>query len=155
MTAEPQPIVVVRGVAVDLPWPPKLLSPNARPHHHQLARAKARYREDCRLLTRHVLAGLYGRWERLELGDGEIRVHLDFHPATNAPRDDDNLEAAFKAGRDGVADALGVDDRRFRTTKTLHAADRRVPNPLAHNPFEPKPRGWVRVTVGEPAQGRD
>ena len=28
-------------------------------------------------------------------------------------RDDDNIIASFKAGRDGMAQALGIDDKRF------------------------------------------
>ncbi len=34
-------------VKIEFPWPPRELSPNARVHHMALARAKARYADDC------------------------------------------------------------------------------------------------------------
>lgn len=39
---------------------------------------------------------------------------MTFYPPDRRYRDDDNMISAFKHGRDGVALALGVDDRRFR-----------------------------------------
>ena len=45
---------------------------------------------------------------------GDIHLWIDFCPPDRRHRDDDNIIAAFKAGRDGLADALGVDDKRFR-----------------------------------------
>ena len=44
-----------------------------------------------------------------------VQVFIDFYPPSKRSRDDDNLIAAFKSGRDGVADALGIDDKNFRT----------------------------------------
>jgi len=55
---------------------------------------------------------------------GPITVRLDFFPPSRAKRDDDNVPASFKAGRDGVADALRCDDARFRTITVLHAEPR-------------------------------
>jgi crossover junction endodeoxyribonuclease RusA len=52
--------------------------------------------------------------------DGKIAVRLDFFPPDRSARDDDNAEASFKSGRDGVADAMRCDDARFRTIKVLH-----------------------------------
>ena len=52
--------------------------------------------------------------------DGKIAVRLDFFPPDRASRDDDNVPASFKAGRDGIADALKCDDARFQTTNVLH-----------------------------------
>lgn len=46
-------------------------------------------------------------------------MHLTFYPPSAHKRDDDNLEAAFKAGRDGVAEAMGVDDNRFQVTREV------------------------------------
>ncbi|MNC70101.1 hypothetical protein D3C75_1208780 [compost metagenome] len=40
---------------------------------------------------------------------------LEFVPPDRRRRDDDNLVAMFKAGRDGLADALGIDDNVFAT----------------------------------------
>ena len=91
---------------VTLPWPPKELSPNARLHWTKTAPIKKAYRLDCFLLAKQ--AKLRADWE------GDIVLWLDFYPPNRRHRDDDNLVAAFKAGRDGLADALGVDDKRFR-----------------------------------------
>ena len=46
--------------------------------------------------------------------EGRIPIEVRFYPPDNRHRDDDNMIASFKAARDGIADALGVDDRRFR-----------------------------------------
>lgn len=91
-----------------LPWPPRELSPNSRTHWRAKAtRAKA-YRADCHWLTRHA--------EPEAPADGPIPVRITFCPRDKRKRDLDNMLASFKAGLDGVADALGVDDSRFEIT---------------------------------------
>ena len=89
-----------------LPWPPGELNPNARIHHMVVARYKKMYRASCYTLAKQ--SGVSIDWE------GDIHAWIDFYPPNRRPRDDDNLVAAFKSGRDGVAEALGVDDKRFR-----------------------------------------
>jgi crossover junction endodeoxyribonuclease RusA len=42
-----------------------------------------------------------------------IALWIDFYPPDRLSRDDDNMVASFKAGRDGIALALGIDDKRF------------------------------------------
>ena len=64
------------------------------------------YRKDCRLVA-------------LDSGckapaHGLILLLVTICPPDRRKRDDDNTLAAWKAGRDGLADALGVDDNRFR-----------------------------------------
>lgn len=76
---------------IELPWPPRGLSPNAREHWS----AKS--------------AGLKAP------DSDKILLVLEFVPNDKRSRDDDNLLASFKAGRDGLADALGIDDSRFVT----------------------------------------
>jgi hypothetical protein len=39
---------------------------------------------------------------------------ITFYPPDHRHRDDDNMVGSFKSYRDGIADALGVNDRRFR-----------------------------------------
>lgn len=97
---------------ITLPWPLAALSPNARardwrPH----ARAKKEYRAAC-----HVQALREGAQSvaGLVAAEGEIEVQLRFVPPDRRRRDHDNLVASMKAGLDGVADALGVNDSRFR-----------------------------------------
>jgi crossover junction endodeoxyribonuclease RusA len=92
---------------VTLPWPPKDLSPNARIHWSRRSKAAKAYRRACHVLT--LEAGIRGvDWE------GDIHLWIDFYPPDRRHRDDDNMVAAFKAGRDGMADAMGLDDKRFR-----------------------------------------
>jgi len=89
-----------------LPWPPRELSPNARAHWRKAAPIKAAYRRACYVLAKQ--SGIVIDWE------GDVHVWIDFLPPDRRARDDDNMISAFKAGRDGVADALGVNDKRFR-----------------------------------------
>jgi len=89
-----------------LPWPPKELSPNARVHWSVRARIAKNYRNECMVLTRN--SGAKIDWH------GDIHLFIDFYPPDRRRYDDDNLSSRLKSGRDGVADALGVDDKRFR-----------------------------------------
>lgn len=87
-----------------LPWPATALSPNARGHWSRRSRAAKAYRMQCFLFAKK--AGLVAP-------AGRILLQLEFLPPTSRRRDDDNLLASFKAGRDGLADALGIDDSLF------------------------------------------
>ncbi len=82
-----------------LPWMPKALSPNARLHWSTKSKAAKAYRNACYILAKQ--SGIAIDW------DGDIHAWIDFYPPDKRHRDDDNMIAAFKAGRDGVADALG------------------------------------------------
>lgn len=102
-----------KGGAVAFYWPPPELSPNARSGtFHKGARAKAKYRADCYALT--LAAGLPTPPE------GPIPVRVHFVPPSRAGYDQDNLVARMKAGLDGLAQALRVDDNRFRLTYRYH-----------------------------------
>jgi len=100
-------------VIVTLPWPDKGLSPNARLHWAPKAKLKATARNEAFVQT--VLAlGVKGlRCNQYE-GTEKLPVTITFYPPDNRLRDDDNMVGSFKAYRDGIADALGIDDRRFR-----------------------------------------
>ncbi|WP_259075830.1 endodeoxyribonuclease RusA [Pseudomonas sp. BIGb0278] len=89
-----------------LPWPPAACSPNARVHWTKKSRAAKSYRAACHLLAKQ--AGITAP-------EGEALLMLEFVPPDRRRRDDDNLLAMFKAGRDGLADALGIDDNVFAT----------------------------------------
>lgn len=95
-----------------LPWPPKELNPNKKSHWSIKAKFAKSYREACYLLTKQHLA--QGNWQELPK-EGDLHFWLDFFPPDKRHRDDDNVIRMFKAGRDGIAEALGVNDRRFRT----------------------------------------
>lgn len=90
-----------------LPWPNRLLHPNSRPHWRQKAAATKAARQTALLLA--VNAG----WRGAELPEGRLHMWLDFFPPDRRRRDDDGLLASFKAARDGLAEALQIDDSRF------------------------------------------
>lgn len=94
-----------------LPWPPKGLSPNDRIHWAKKAKITKAYRNISRVLT--MQAGLVAP------DTGRILLVLEFVPPNRRHRDDDGCLASFKAGRDGIADALGIDDKRFVTQFSL------------------------------------
>lgn len=106
-----------------LPWPPRECSPNWRGHWASRAAAVKRYRAHCWALAKE--ARLRIDWE------GDVHLWLDFVPPDKRARDDDNIIASFKGGRDGLADALGIDDKRFRAhpyvaTETMRGGGVRV-----------------------------
>ena len=82
---------------VILPWPYEALWPNARPHWAAKAKATKAYRFAVKCLVGNAEPGV---------------VRITFCPKSRGPIPDrDNCIAAFKAGQDGIADALGVNDR--------------------------------------------
>lgn len=96
-----------QSFVIELPWPPKELNPNfKRRKHWSVYRPHTKvYRDACYILTIAARA-------RVPL-EGAVPVTIDFYPPDRRHRDDDNMISAFKAGRDGVADALGINDRRL------------------------------------------
>ena len=93
---------------VRLPWPPTGLSPNARNHWAKTAKLKKAYREAC-------------AWSAMQQGAKPIhadKLHLTltFYPPTRRAYDLDNALARCKAGLDGLADALKVDDKHWTLT---------------------------------------
>ncbi len=112
------------------PWPDLgKLSPNSRIHWAPRARAKKSARENAYLLTKK--AG----WHRIAWPKGRLAVWIDFYAPDRRRRDVDNLLASCKAVLDGIADAMGVDDRRF------------VPYPFLHD--EARKPGEVRIRITE------
>lgn len=96
-----------------LAWPDKRLSPNARLHW----RAKVGPKQSAKIAAGWAAVasqGFHEAREALSASDGPIPVEIRFYPPDARHRDDDNMIGAFKAARDGIADALGVNDRRFR-----------------------------------------
>lgn len=92
-----------------LPWPPRELSPNFRGHWTVIAAAKRKYRTACWALTLEAAAGAF-----ISRGDSKLQVHLVFHAPDRRHYDLDGLLSRMKSGLDGVADALKVNDKRFR-----------------------------------------
>ena len=95
---------------IELPWPPRELNPNVKKHWSVKAKAALLYRSDCWLATTKLLLP-----NRPKLPTaGPITFALTFYPPDRRKRDDDNLVRSFKSGRDGIAEALNIDDSRFK-----------------------------------------
>lgn len=96
-----------------LPWPDKRLSPNARLHWRAKVGPKQAAKIKAGWLT-VAAKGYYNVKEALGATDGPIPVQMRFYPPDRRHRDDDNMIGSMKQARDAIAEALGVDDRRFR-----------------------------------------
>lgn len=98
-------------IQIIMPWPARGLSPNARLHWAQVTKLKKPYRALGMARAVEAMRGLppYPK-------EGKLPVKITFHPPDRRGRDDDNMIGSFKAGRDGVAEAIGVNDRRWNTT---------------------------------------
>lgn len=94
---------------IELPYPPKELSPNATLHWAKKMKFKKSYRQTCWALA-------LSQKLTAPPGDGKIDIHITFYPPDRRHRDADNMVASIKAGLDGVADALKVNDKRFLPT---------------------------------------
>ncbi len=100
------------SIIVELAWPSKTLSPNARVHHMALYGAKRAAKDEAMWATKVAL----GRDKFAHDGKSDIILRQIAHPPDKRDRDRDNLDHSLKAHRDGIALALGVDDKHFRPT---------------------------------------
>ena len=107
-----------------LPWPDRALHPNVKVHWSVKAKAAKAARQ-----LEFVLAREAG-WRELKLPDGPLHVWIDGYAVDRRRRDADGLLSSLKPALDGIADSLGIDDRRF------------VPHP------------WIKDEVRKPAEVR-
>lgn len=93
---------------IELPFPPAELSPNRKNGRHWGAThaVKVTYRETCWALALKAVRGFVPP-------AGDLALRLTFVQPDKRRRDRDNLLASAKAGLDGLAAALKVDDSRF------------------------------------------
>lgn len=96
---------------IELPWPDPKLMPNRKSGHHwaitqavKLHRQKQAWALTLEAMQRDAFHAQEGKL---------LPLVLTFCPPNNIRRDVDNLLAALKADLDGVARAIGVDDRFF------------------------------------------
>lgn len=117
--------------------PSKDLSPNARVHYRVKAQATKTARQTA------VLLAYEAGWRNLRLPEGRLHLWINFY---QAPRkvlpDDDNLLLRFKAYRDGIAQVLGIDDKRF------------ISHPFVSNERRPGGEVVVRITGGPASAAR-
>lgn len=90
------------ALKITLPLPSKPLNPNRRNHWSKRSKAVKEARNVAKLVT---LAALEG-----QAAPPIVSYSLHFYFKTAARRDDDNAAASFKSYRDGIADALRIDD---------------------------------------------
>lgn len=113
-------------------WPPKDLSPNARNHWSVRSKLCKSYRWACFIQAKKAIDQGWAdvhEYKRLVAAGHKLALTIDFYPPDRRHRDDDNVIASFKAGRDGIADALGIDDRHFVAQMTFRR-DEPIPNGL-------------------------
>ena len=87
-------------------WPPRECSPNWRGHWSKKAKAAKQYKLNCFVLAKQANLSLVN-W------DGPVHLWITFNKPSRRAMDDDNLIASFKNGRDGLAEAIKIDDKRF------------------------------------------
>lgn len=119
-----------------LPWPDRTLHPNERPHWRVLAKAKKAARENACILAKVHFAQRPQDFKKA----GRLDLWIEFYPPNKRRRDDDGLISSFKSYRDGIADALGIDDSRF------------VTHPFVSDKVRPGGVVEVRITA-TPAEG--
>lgn len=125
-----------------VPFPPKELSPNGRPVRQALWRHKKAYRE--------TVWGL-----ALEKGanrlTGPFSITVTFCPRGRGPVPDlDNCIASFKAGQDGLCDALRINDRDLNGHVNYQIGDRSKDGGVI---VEVMPRDDAWKSIGEIAAG--
>jgi len=103
-----------QALHLTLPWPSRLLSPNARGHWAKVAKAKRDFRAACAWTAKAQGA--------MPLQASSLHVGLVFVPPSRRAFDLDNALASMKSGLDGLADVLQVDDSRwsFSIAKAPH-----------------------------------
>lgn len=108
---------------IKFPWPPRELSPNARTHWAQKARVVRKCRYDAGILTlQALLKGMVDiNSEKVE----RVDVSFTFTPPDKRPRDEDNLIASMKPFLDGMAEKLGVNDKKFHYLEVSFTAPKR------------------------------
>jgi Holliday junction resolvase RusA-like endonuclease len=116
-----------------LPWPERVLHPNARPHWSTKRKAVKQARHDA------YCYAIAADWRPdTAWPEGPLHIWIDGYPKDRRRRDADGLLSSLKAALDGIADAMGVDDRRF------------VPHPWVKD--EVRKGGEVRIRItGGPA----
>ncbi len=98
-----------RTIDVDLPWPPRGLSPNARMNRLAKAQLFKRTKMAAFIATAAALKGHRPAVQSRSF----VNVKLICTPPVLRYRDEDNLIANCKAIFDGIAQKLGVDDHWF------------------------------------------
>jgi crossover junction endodeoxyribonuclease RusA len=97
------------SIIIELPFPDRHLMPNAarRMDWH----AKAEYAKTYRMCG-FVEAANAVKWDFVP-PTGEVELRITFHEPNKRKRDSDGMLSAIKAGLDGIAQRLELNDRQF------------------------------------------
>lgn len=113
-------------IVLDLPWPPKELFPNAANRRGKGAsfgysnKARSMRTLAWGLTVGHMQnAGVKPREYEPAADEVVLRYELTPPNRSGPVADEDNVLSALKAARDGIADALGVNDKRFRNERPV------------------------------------
>lgn len=99
--------------SVSLPWPHKVLWPNGRTRNPRFKAAETAKHKQWAWAATCAIAAEIAAHPIVNAG-GRIPVLLTFYPKPRGPAPDkDNCQASAKAYLDGIAKAMGVDDRLF------------------------------------------
>lgn len=99
----------MKTLEIELPWPPRGLSPNARLTVFAKASLFKKAKQLAFFRTKQVLKG-----EKVVLPKGErMNLQLILEPPVLRYHDEDNLLANCKATLDGIAMAMGINDHVF------------------------------------------
>lgn len=93
---------------ITLPIPPRDLSPNSRAHWRKKAADTKAYKETAYLVTREKFSE-----EFREANWSDAELVMTFYFKTKHRRDRDNCIAWMKAGIDGIAKGMEIDDAGF------------------------------------------
>lgn len=107
---------------VILPWPPGKLLPNKKLHWATKAKVAKEYRAACLDLTKQA---------NIIVPNVKMKIIVTFCPPDKRRRDCDNIISSFKAGQDGFAEAIGVNDYNFLPTYE----------------FTDDIKGWVKIQI--------
>ena len=99
-------------ITIELPWPDKRLSPNARVHWREKADAASIAGIQGSGLTNKAL----DEQGTFHVMPDKIEARYTFFPPDKRHRDIDNALSSCKAMQDGVCFAIGIDDSRIKRT---------------------------------------
>jgi hypothetical protein len=108
---------ITREITIELAWPSPKLSQNARVHWAEKGRFTKASKDTAYWITKAALGAKFGpTFKFIHDGKSDIILKQIAHPPANYNYDRDGIDARLKAHRDGIAMALGVDDKFFRPT---------------------------------------
>jgi crossover junction endodeoxyribonuclease RusA len=96
-------------IAIELPWPPRELHPNARVHWAKRAKAAKQARTLGWGMT--LTAGIRRNDPDIPK---DLKVTAVFFPPDDRKRDADGMLSNIKSYLDGISDVIGVDDSKWQ-----------------------------------------